>query len=277
LDGGQSPYSRIEDEQPSRRAPRHALAFVASIAAHIAAITLVVLFAPAIERPHSQWVLAYLVVMDSGGGAKGSAAATGAGASAPAPAATAVHPPPRDAHARRQARVRIARKERGGSLPPPREAVPPRADARAATTGAYAQPSPGTDAHRAPAPGEAAGAGAPAVGGGGSGSGGDGDGGGSGSASARVEYGSNPAPMYPAQARRRSQQGTVALRILVGVDGRVERVEIVRSSGFDSLDEAAVETVRTRWRFVPAQRDGVAVESWVEVPIRFALTEASSK
>ena len=38
----------------------------------------------------------------------------------------------------------------------------------------------------------------------------------------------------------------------------------------------ALDTVRARWRFVPAQRDGVGVESWCEVPIRFALTEAQT-
>jgi len=64
------------------------------------------------------------------------------------------------------------------------------------------------------------------------------------------------------------------LRVLIGEDGTVKRVEIAQSSGFDSLDDSAVQTVRTRWRFVAARRDGVAVESWVEVPIRFALTEA---
>ena len=38
------------------------------------------------------------------------------------------------------------------------------------------------------------------------------------------------------------------------------------------LDEAAVSTVRAHWRFIPARRDGVAVESRAEVPIRFRLT-----
>ena len=64
------------------------------------------------------------------------------------------------------------------------------------------------------------------------------------------------------------------LRVLVGADGAVERIEIAHSSGFDSLDDSAIETVRSRWRFIPARRDGVSIESWVEVPIRFALTEA---
>jgi protein TonB len=68
----------------------------------------------------------------------------------------------------------------------------------------------------------------------------------------------------------------VTVRVLVGADGSVERAEISDSSGFDSLDAAALDTVRSRWRFVPARHGGIAVESWVLVPIRFALLEANA-
>ena len=56
----------------------------------------------------------------------------------------------------------------------------------------------------------------------------------------------------------------------------MKRVEIAHSSGFELLDDAARETVLRRWRFVPARAGGIAVKSWVRVPIRFALTEADS-
>jgi protein TonB len=65
------------------------------------------------------------------------------------------------------------------------------------------------------------------------------------------------------------------MRVLVGIDGIVQHAEIAESSGFDALDDAAIETVRRRWRFVPARRAGTAIESWVLVPIRFALKEAN--
>ena len=68
----------------------------------------------------------------------------------------------------------------------------------------------------------------------------------------------------------------MTLRVLVGIDGLVARVELAESSGFDALDDAALETVRHRWRFVPARHGGLPVESWVLVPIRFALTEANA-
>src|SRR5208283_3192433 len=93
---------------------------------------------------------------------------------------------------------------------------------------------------------------------------------------AHADYARNPLPAYPAIARRRAQQGTVTVSVLVGADGSVERAEVADSSGFDALDNAALETVRSRWRFVPARHGGLAVESWVLVPIRFALIEANA-
>jgi protein TonB len=93
---------------------------------------------------------------------------------------------------------------------------------------------------------------------------------------ASADYGQNPAPPYPERSRRRDEQGTVTLHVLVAADGSVERVELAESSGFDSLDRSALDTVRLKWRFVPARRDGVTMESWVLVPIRFSLKEASA-
>lgn len=80
----------------------------------------------------------------------------------------------------------------------------------------------------------------------------------------------NPRPVYPATARRRGMQGTVLLRVAVGVTGRVTRVELIKSSRFRILDRAAISCVR-RWRFIPARRNDEPVESVVEIPIRFSL------
>ncbi|MDB5108630.1 MAG: periplasmic protein TonB, partial [Candidatus Binatus sp.] len=101
-------------------------------------------------------------------------------------------------------------------------------------------------------------------------------GGGAGVVIAHADYGQSPAPIYPASARRREQQGTVILRVLVAADGSVERAEVAESSGIDVLDESALETVRSRWRFIPARRGAITLESWVLVPIQFALTSASA-
>ncbi|MCS6922280.1 MAG: energy transducer TonB [Elioraea sp.] len=79
-------------------------------------------------------------------------------------------------------------------------------------------------------------------------------------------------PTYPWEARRNRWQGTVLLAVTVSPEGRPVAIDIVRSSGYGVLDEAAVEAVR-QWRFVPARRNGVAVEDRVAVPITFRLRD----
>lgn len=80
----------------------------------------------------------------------------------------------------------------------------------------------------------------------------------------------NPKPPYPLLARRRGVEGKVLLKVEVSAAGRAEQVEVAQSSGDASLDEAALNTVRT-WRFVPAQRGDTAIAASVLVPILFKL------
>jgi len=85
-----------------------------------------------------------------------------------------------------------------------------------------------------------------------------------------ADYLDNPKPVYPSFSRRAGEEGTVSLRVRVGVEGRALAVEVARSSGFPRLDEAARDAV-SRWRFVPARRGDNAVDSWVLVPVSFQL------
>ena len=80
----------------------------------------------------------------------------------------------------------------------------------------------------------------------------------------------NPAPRYPASARRAGTQGTVTLRVQVTREGLAARVDVEKSSGSPHLDAAALEAVKA-WRFVPARQGVEPVESWVLVPIVFRL------
>lgn len=89
-------------------------------------------------------------------------------------------------------------------------------------------------------------------------------------ASVNANYGFNPPPKYPAIAKRRGWQGTVRLRVSVSAEGHSEAVAIHSSSGFEALDESAVEAVK-KWRFNPAKRGNTAVASSVIVPINFTL------
>jgi protein TonB len=61
------------------------------------------------------------------------------------------------------------------------------------------------------------------------------------------------------------------LRVHVDASGRPMEVSIEQSSGSRLLDEAALRHVKARWKFVPAQSNGQAVEAWGLVPIEFVL------
>jgi len=81
----------------------------------------------------------------------------------------------------------------------------------------------------------------------------------------------NPSPKYPMDARRNHWEGTVRLRVIITPEGRVKDIAVAHSSGFDSLDEEALKTVR-RWRFVPGKQAGEPVEAVGFLNIPFRLT-----
>ena len=88
--------------------------------------------------------------------------------------------------------------------------------------------------------------------------------------SADADYLNNPPPAYPRQSKRMGEQGTVVLRVLIGLQGTAEKAEVRTSSGFVRLDQAALETVQ-RWRYVPGKRNGSPEAMWFNVPVRFIL------
>ncbi len=279
---------------------RHVASFAASIAAHAAIVGLIVCFASPMARGPGDWVLAYLVEGTDGAAGRGGASAGASGASSihaqRAPLATPesvsielrerkrADAAPRSAppRAARNTRRRIEEPDSEvARLAPIRSVAPARPLDSEHDDGWRNRNSSSGDADgshsaagyaggAAPSGGSAAGVGTAAGGDGGNGDGGDPN------SIAHADYARNPPPAYPAIARRRAQQGTVTVSVLVGADGSVESAEVADSSGFDTLDDAALETVRSRWRFVPARHGELAVESWVLVPIRFALIEANA-
>lgn len=80
-----------------------------------------------------------------------------------------------------------------------------------------------------------------------------------------------PPPRYPMESRRKREQGTVVLNLLLRTDGSVAELHILRSSGHSRLDEAARNAVR-RWRWSPTVRDGASVQVKGTVEIPFILT-----
>lgn len=88
--------------------------------------------------------------------------------------------------------------------------------------------------------------------------------------SANADYLNNPKPTYPPLSRRLREEGKVVLRVLIESDGTANKAEIHSSSGYERLDQAALQAV-LRWRYLPARRNGVAEAAWFNVPLNFVL------
>ena len=88
--------------------------------------------------------------------------------------------------------------------------------------------------------------------------------------SSDADYLQNPRPPYPPLSKRLNEQGKTTVRVLIGIDGLPQRSEIAKSSGFDRLDQAAMNTVM-RWRYLPGKRGGVPEAMWFNVPINWVL------
>ena len=72
------------------------------------------------------------------------------------------------------------------------------------------------------------------------------------------------AKTYPEIARRQGKQGTVELRFRIAADGTVEVVEIVHSSGHQTLDESSMQTIHRAGPYPP-------VGGWVRIPLSYRL------
>lgn len=75
-------------------------------------------------------------------------------------------------------------------------------------------------------------------------------------------------PIYPDLAREAGVDGKVVVQALVGKDGKVKDVRVVKS--IPMLDEAAKVAVR-KWIFKPALSNNKPVAVWVGVPVNFSL------
>lgn len=79
-------------------------------------------------------------------------------------------------------------------------------------------------------------------------------------------------PVYPTAERRAGNEGVVTLKVLIGVDGRVRQVQQMAAAS-DEFWRVTERQALGRWRFKPATRDGIPVESWRTMTVRFKLNE----
>jgi len=81
-------------------------------------------------------------------------------------------------------------------------------------------------------------------------------------------------PRYPSPDIREGNEGNADVEVYVLPNGRVGDARIARSSGFERLDQSAIEEAKRNWRLVPATRDGVPFAQWYKVRVTFKLTNA---
>ncbi|MEQ9941823.1 TonB family protein [Pectobacterium aroidearum] len=79
-----------------------------------------------------------------------------------------------------------------------------------------------------------------------------------------------PQPDYPRRAKRLQQEGDVLVRLVINPEGRLIRHDIARSSGYDALDQAAVEAV-AQARCTPYRENGQAITVMTIQPVNFRL------
>ena len=73
-----------------------------------------------------------------------------------------------------------------------------------------------------------------------------------------------PQPNYPLAARQNGIQGSGIFKLVLVKNGRVDSIQVIKSTGSKALDDAAENALR-QWRFEP----GLVKE--ISVPVRFTL------
>lgn len=81
-------------------------------------------------------------------------------------------------------------------------------------------------------------------------------------------------PKYPDDMRQLGMEGEAVIRFVVGADGQVATAEVVRST-HPSFEAPALEAVKA-WQFDAGRKGGRAVNTQLEMPIRFTLSGDAS-
>ena len=80
----------------------------------------------------------------------------------------------------------------------------------------------------------------------------------------------NPRPPYPLKSRRMGEQGMVKLKLCIDTHGLVANIALVNSSGYEHLDQSALDTVKT-WRFSALNASAPHADDCYRIPIHFKL------
>jgi len=75
---------------------------------------------------------------------------------------------------------------------------------------------------------------------------------------------------YPKAALMNEEQGVVSMNFLVSADGKVLESKLEKTSGFKSLDKAAISAI-SACKFKPGSKDGKPDSTWTKVEYNWTL------
>ena len=76
---------------------------------------------------------------------------------------------------------------------------------------------------------------------------------------------------YPSQARRMGIEGKVFIQFVVGKDGEITEVKVIRGVGA-GCDEEAARVIKSSPKWTPGKQRGQAVKVRMVLPITFKLS-----
>jgi TonB family protein len=79
---------------------------------------------------------------------------------------------------------------------------------------------------------------------------------------------------YPQIAKKAGIEGRVVVNTFIDANGNVGDTKIIKSLGNSGCDEAAVAAIK-QVKWIPAEKDGEPIATWIVVPIGFFLSEAT--
>ncbi len=79
-----------------------------------------------------------------------------------------------------------------------------------------------------------------------------------------------PLPAYTEEARKARAEGIVLIQAVIRRDGTVDSFKVLRGLGY-GLDESAINTIATKWRFKPGTLNGTPVDVQANIEVAFRL------
>ncbi len=85
-----------------------------------------------------------------------------------------------------------------------------------------------------------------------------------------------PVPAYTLEARDARVEGILVLQAIIRKDGTVDSFKVLRRLGY-GLDESAINTIATKWRFSPGTLNGEPVDVVANIQVSFRFTDPAER